>query len=389
MPQNDDATVPRLRRGSKVLVTGATGFIGGRLVERLLEHHDAEVRCTIRDINRTGRLRSVELVQVDLCNADDVNRAVNGIDYVFHCAYDWQSRRQNINGLRNIVNACLANSVDRLVHVSTFAVYLPCSEGPITEDSPDGDRWDGYVDTKLDLEKIVFEATGKRGLAATIIQPTIVYGPFGIAWTNIPANQLAFGDVIIPDGGHGICNAVYIDDLVDGMFLAALSPVAIGERFLMSGPTPVTWGAFYTEMARPLAAKPPTFWPREMIENSNRESYTKCLIKYLIKLVAHWKPARLALRAGRKAISERLRKVMGSSRVSNVRNGGREVFLPNRERLAFYCSTATVGSEKACLKLGYRPRFDFQSGMTVTGRYLKSRTRQERQYGLSRQPNEH
>jgi len=379
MPSDKDSMLPRLPRGSKVLVTGATGFIGGRLVERLLEQQGALVRCAIRDVSRAGRLGSAELVRVDFCNADDVDRAVNGVDYVFHCAYDWQSRRQNINGLRNILRACLAYSVSRLVHVSTFSVYQLLPDGPLVEEALDGDRWNTYVDTKLDLEKIVFEAVRKHGLPATIVQPTIVYGPFGIAWTTIPAEQLVFGEVILPDRGEGMCNALYVDDLVDGLFLAALSPAAIGERFLMSGPKPVTWGTFYTEMAHSLGVKPPTFRPHEMIENSSRESYLKYRIKHLVKLFAYWKPARLALRTGQGVILGRLQKMKRddprSSRDPNARreNEGREVFLPNRSLLAFYRSTATVGSEKARFKLGYSPRFDFQRGMALTSGFLESK----------------
>lgn len=370
---------PMLRRGSKVLVTGATGFIGGRLVERLLEQHDARIRCTIRGVNTTGRLRSslsVELVQIDLCNAAEVNRAVDSVDYVFHCAYDWQSRRQNINGLRNLIAACLANSIKRLVHVSTFAVYKT-PDGPLTEETPHRDRWNAYVDTKLDLENIVLEAVQKNHLPATIIQPTIVYGPFCVPWTITPAEELIFGNVVLPDREEGICNAVYVDDVVDALILAAMSPAAIGNRFLVSGPNPVTWEIFFTEIARSLEVKPPTFLPREQIARLTQESYLKRLTQRLIKLVARRKSVRLALRASRTAVSSTLQKVIRSNHPSSrdAQEGDRllrKVLPPRTDMLGLYCSRTTVGSEKARAKLGYRPRFDFQRGMALTSRYLKS-----------------
>ena len=112
---------------------------------------------------------------MDLRNGSEVNRAVKGVDYVFHCAYDWRSRSQNINGLRNIVEACASHSVKRLVHVSSFVVYDPFPDGPLTEEAPDGDRASVYVDTKLDLEKILFEAVRSRRVAASMVQPTIVW----------------------------------------------------------------------------------------------------------------------------------------------------------------------------------------------------------------------
>ena len=254
---NGDSAFPALPQASKILVTGATGFIGGRLVERLIDDHEAKVRCTIRDIGRAARIARlpVELVAADLGNAEDIDRAVDGVDYVFHCAYDTGTRRQNIDGLHNIIEACVTHSVRRLIYVSSCAVYEPFPDGPLTEESPDGDRSNVYVDTKLEMERMVLEASRKRGVPGTIVQPAIVYGPFCSPWTNTPAERLIFGDVILPDQGEGLCNAVYIDDVVDSLIAAAVSPAAIGERFLISGPQPVTWAVFFSEIARALGTK--------------------------------------------------------------------------------------------------------------------------------------
>ena len=188
------ATHSVLPPNSKVLVTGATGFIGGRLVERLLKEHGAWVRCAIRGSGRQARLGRlpVELVCVDQCDAGQIDAVVGGVDYVFHCAHDAQSRRQNIDGLRNLMVACSAHSVRRLIHVSTFAVYEPFPDGPLTEEVRDGDRSNGYVNVKLDLEKMIFDAVKDRGLAATIIQPAIVYGPFSSPWTQLSGRDVAF-----------------------------------------------------------------------------------------------------------------------------------------------------------------------------------------------------
>jgi nucleoside-diphosphate-sugar epimerase len=380
-PPAPDVTLPRLQGGSTVLVTGATGFIGGRLVEQLIQQGDLRVRCIVRNVSSTDRLGRlpVELLQMDLRNRDEMNRAVNGVDYVFHCAYDWRSRRQNIDGLRNIVEACASHSVKRLVHVSTFSVYEPFPDGPLTEESPNGDRASDYIDTKLDLEEIIFAAVRNRHVAAAIVQPTIVYGPYSVPWTIDPAEHLIFGDVILADGDQGVCNAVYIDDLVDGLILAAVSPAAVGERFLMSGPRPVTWATFFTEIAHVLGTKPPQFWPSERIQRhkeqveKSAQKNPKDLIKIavspkrLLKVIVGWKPARKALEASYEvlpaSLKKGIRRFLGSSR--NRTRGG--IFLPQ----SIYSSKATVGSEKAQLKLGYKPRFDFQRGTELTGRYLK------------------
>ena len=371
---NTDVALPRLPHGSKVLVTGATGFIGGRLVERLVQQQDVQVRCIIRDSVRTARLGHlpVELVHTDLSNAHGITRAVKGVNYVFHCAYDWHSHRQNINGLRNLVEACATHSVSRLVHVSTFSVYEALPDGLLTEEAPDGDRSNKYVDTKLDLEEIIFDAVHNRGLASTVVQPTIVYGPFCAPWTNRPAEMLIFGDVVLPDFGEGLCNAVYIDDLVDGLILAAISPAAVGERFIMSGPKPVTWATFFTEMARALGTKPPQFWPPERIAKTYEVGLLKRLTKIvlnpkrLLKIVVGWNPARRVLKAACDALPGPLRKMVFSYYSVGIRTHG-EIFLLD----ASYSWKVTAGSKKARLKLGYNPHFDFPRGMELTGRYLR------------------
>jgi nucleoside-diphosphate-sugar epimerase len=361
----------RLPQGSKVLVTGATGFIGGRLAERLVAEQGVHVRCIVRDIAsaaRIGRL-PVELVRADLNDAVELKRAVGGTDYVFHCAYDVRSRRQNINGLRNLIEACSIHSVRRLVHVSTFAVYEPFADGPLTEESPFGGQSSPYSSTKLELEKMILDAARNRGISATIIQPSIVYGPFCKPWTDAPAEMLIFGDVILPDNGEGLCNAVYVDDVIDGLILAAVSPLAVGERFIISGSQPVTWATFFTEMARALGAKPPKFWAYAKIAEANRVRVSDP--KRLIRAAMGWNPLRRLLQAGVESVPGPLRtRLMGHFSRSGQRYVG-ETFIPNQQALALYSSKAVARSEKARSVLGYSPHFDFQRGMALTGRYLE------------------
>lgn len=375
--RSDGLELLALPRGSKVLVIGATGFVGGRLVERLVEGHCAKVCCTVRNVGRAARVARlpVELVGVDLSNADEIHHAVDGIDYVFHCAHDTGARRQNIDGLRNIIEACVAHSVRRLIYVSSCAVYEPFPNGPLTEESPDGDRSNVYIDTKLEMERLIFEASRNRGLPGTIVQPAIVYGPFCSPWTNTPAERLLFGDVILPDLGEGLCNAVYIDDVVDSLILAAVSPAAIGERFLISGPEPVTWAAFFTEIAYALGAKPPKFWPYHRIAEASLGTFQNFLTaaldpKRLIRTVARWNPVRHVLQASLDAMPDPLRMRIMRYYSGSGKRRARQIFLPSREALVLYRAKAVVSTAKAQSRIGYKSQFDFQRGMTLTGRYL-------------------
>src|SRR5581483_5096919 len=151
---------PSLPAGSKVLVTGATGFIGGRLAECLAEEHGAKVRCLIRNFGHATRMARipVEIMPADLADAEQIDKAVVGMDYVVHCAYDGRSRVQNLAGIQNLIAACVKHKVRRLVYVSTFSVYEPFPDGALSEETRDGDRSWIYVRSKLEMEAEVFKA---------------------------------------------------------------------------------------------------------------------------------------------------------------------------------------------------------------------------------------
>jgi nucleoside-diphosphate-sugar epimerase len=292
-----------------------------------------------------------EIVPADLTDAQSIDKAIEGVDYVIHCAHDFRSRPQNVTGLENIIAACARHKVRRLVYVSTFSVYEPFPDGRVSEETPDGDKSWVYVRSKLDMEAQVLAAVRERHVPATIVQPTVVYGPFSKPWTNAPAENLIYGTVVLPDRGEGLCNAVYIDDLVDGLILAATRQEAVGERFIISGPEPVTWRTFFGTFADALGTGQPEYWPAERIAKSNQGLMRDIKLvarnpKRIIQIIVRWYPARQALQAGLDSMPEPLK---GLVMKHYFGSGGRK---PGR-------------------LLGYEPRWDFSSGMEPTRRYLE------------------
>ena len=89
---------------------------------------------------------------------------------------------------------------------------------------------------------------------ATVLQPTAVYGPYGGVWTERVLTALRTGRVILVDGGRGLANHVYVDDLVSAMLLAAVEPAAVGEAFLVSSAEPATWQELYGAFERMIGA---------------------------------------------------------------------------------------------------------------------------------------
>src|SRR5581483_264428 len=169
----------------------------------------------------------------DVTHAADVERAMTGCDYVFHCAYGnagFVSDRTaiNIEGTQIVMDAAARLSPRRVVYLSTAAVYGSPPDGPFDESAPRAPaKGDFYAESKTEAERRAMQAAA-RGVPVTVIQPTVVYGPFSTIWTTLPLNNLKRHREILIDGGIGSCNSVYIDDLVTAMLLASVTDAACG-----------------------------------------------------------------------------------------------------------------------------------------------------------------
>lgn len=389
MPQ---PALPAVAPGTKVVITGATGFIGGRLAERLLEQ-GAEVRCLVRSIGTAVRLARlpVDIRKVDLADGDAVTEALEGVDLVFHCAYDPRSAAQNLTGTRNLIAACLARKAKRFVYTSTFSVYEPFPDGPLSEETRDGDKSWVYTRTKLELEQAVLNAVRTQGLLGTIVQPTIVYGPFSRPWTIAPAEMLLYGTVILPDRGEGLCNAVHVDDVVDAMILASQRPEAVGERFIISGPEPVTWGCFFESFASALRVAGPVYRPAADIarENSGLLHDIKLVArnpKKIVQIAVRAPAVRSLLQAGLDALPKPAYDLVSRLYFGDGSRPTGVVHLPDPQLLRLYAAKASVDSGKARRLVGYAPRYDFGRGMAATALFLEWAFGAQRRAGRAAEP---
>jgi len=356
-----------------VLVTGATGAIGCRLVEKLVLEQGAKVRCLVRNYNRCARIARfpVETVLAQLDDKEGLDAAIAGCDVVFHCAYEWVAQKANITAAGLIADACQRHGA-RLVHVSTMAVYFPLPDGPVDEGARSEPNGKLYTDTKIAIEALVLDRVKNHRLEAAIVQPAIVYGPFGAIWTDVPVKNLLAGEVVLPEDAVGLCNAVYIDDVADAMILAAERKEAVGERFLVSGPRPVTWHAFYAAFEEAIGAKSVTLLPVAEIRRQNKNLVANLkLILNEPKRLAQWPPLRKLLLFVYGKLGSGIRQK--ALKLYHFRRKGapREVFLPDEEQLALFSSRAEIRIDKARRLLGYEPAFDFDEGMRLTRAYVQ------------------
>ncbi|MFH8344352.1 NAD-dependent epimerase/dehydratase family protein [Streptomyces sp. NPDC018045] len=243
--------------GRTIAVTGASGFIGGRVVERLVLGTDAHVRPVVRGFGRVARLSVLPQERMafrgaDLLDVESLRAAFEGCDTVVHCGFgsagDEAARwAATVDGTANVLAAAKAAGVRRVVHLSTIDVYDTTSAPEVTEatayraeDASDRE----YEQQKLAAEKAVIAAHGD-GIETVVLQPGVVYGPWGGQWTGAQLDRPAGDFAVLPGRDGGVCNAVYVDDVVDAVLLAAASERAAGERFLIGNEEEVDWGRFF------------------------------------------------------------------------------------------------------------------------------------------------
>lgn len=238
----------------KVLLTGASGFIGGRLRDKLLGDN-----VDVLAIRRPGsppakKGRSVEAAYEDLSGLEKIIAAEKP-DYVLHVAgatkgvtYD-DFRQANVVPTQHLLDALRKEhpSVKRFVHISSLASYGPSSAAnPHTEKS-ERRPIEFYGQSKLEAERVV--ESMRADLPWTIIRPSGVYGPGDADYLNL-FREVEKGRNVYFGNRKRWFSAIYVDDLVDAILLATTHDNAVGQGFFVCDGKPVTWETFQETMVR-------------------------------------------------------------------------------------------------------------------------------------------
>lgn len=241
----------------KILVTGASGFVGGAYVRRFRGADGV----TLHGVGRR-RLDDPDYTAIDLSQRIDLPFEPDVVLHAAARASPWgtraEYRRQNVEATRQVIDYCCRRGLPRLVYVSSSSVfYRECHQLGLTEDSPIGpDFVNDYAATKYDGECLVRAYPG----AWTIVRPRAVFGPGDtVLFPRILAAATRGRLPLIDTGGEpAIGDVIYIDTLSDYLHAAVTSPDAVGRAFNLTNNQPVTIWPFLLDVFDRLGLPRPT-----------------------------------------------------------------------------------------------------------------------------------
>ena len=248
----------------KVLVTGAHGFIGSHLVDKLLAE-GASVRALVSPWgqleNLAGVLDRLELVRADITQPETLRGVCDGIELVYHAAarvadYGPESAfwQVNVQGTKNVLREAERAGVKRLVLVSSIAVHRYSG---FRDADPRLRPRDGTINAYARSKIAAEDMLQRVGLEAVVVRPGLwPFGPHDPNFRRV-AEALKKGMFPLVGGGHAVLNTAYSENLVAGLWLAGTVPQAAGQTYVLADAGAPTWQDVFSELTRLLHAPEP------------------------------------------------------------------------------------------------------------------------------------
>ena len=310
----------------RVFITGAHGFIGRRLAERYRER-GIEVRGV--DVSDGDGV-----VAGDVSRPGDWQRHAEGADLVLNTAAvltlagdPAEVWNVNVLGTRMALDAAVSAGARRFVQFSSVLAFSWTFPDGVDERYPVRPNGAPYVDTKVASEQVVLQAHAAGEIEVTVVRPGDVWGPRSRPWTILPVEMAKQGKFMLPRGG--IFSPVYVDNLVDGVLLAAERDEGAGQVFTLTDGVGVPNEEFFGHLFRMLGKEGPRVLPRRALT---------------------------PLAAG----------VDVFSRVSRRENE------MNANAVQYLARTGTYSIQKARRVLGYEPRVSLEEGFRRTEAWLRA-----------------
>ena len=320
---------------SEILITGATGFLGGSLAGELLKT-GRSVRILTRNKDKAAALSGAEIVEGDVTRKETLGKAFRGVNTVFHFAgmlggaavADEVYEELNYGGTVNAVDCALENGVSLFVHCSSAGVQGPIDDPPADESYPYAPS-NIYESTKARAEQYVLQAFKERNLPAVVIRPEFVYGPGDTHVLGL-FRAIKKGMFVVFGRGDSLLHPTYIDDCTGAFLLCLEKKGPVGEVFIIAGEKAVTVAELADTMAEALGVR---------------------------------RPPRVPLILGR----------MGAAVMETA--AGIFPFSPplTRARVKFFTENRSFNIDKAGRMLGYTPRYTLREGVEKTVRWYREK----------------
>lgn len=324
----------------RYLITGATGFVGGHLAEACVSRGLA-VSTIARPGSDTSLLDrlGVTIHRGDLTDTDTVRKAVDSADVVVHCAAKVgdrgaveEYRAVNVDALRGLLDAGKGRPLHRFVHMSSLGVYEARHHYGTDESEPlPATHIDGYTTTKVEAEHLVMQYYRDHQIPVVVLRPGFVYGPRDKVVLPRLIQRMSTKKIHYLGGDRRALNTIYIDNLVDAVFLAVDSPNAVGQVYNLTDGEFVSKRRFIEAVADEMGLKK-----------------SKQILPRWLAAIIVWVLRRQIVRAG----------TTGKSPVTHA-------------QFKFLLLNLDFSIEKAKRELGYQPRVGFDEGIHRTMAWYK------------------
>ncbi|MGY4368180.1 nucleoside-diphosphate-sugar epimerase [Bradyrhizobium sp. LB1.3] len=342
----------------KVVVFGASGFVGGWICEELNALGGIDLHACVRRWAASARIarRGIKMSQVDLDSGDDLLPVLSGADAVINAAVPSSASEPTL-ALR-LYEACAQAGVPRFVQFSSAAVYGDLV-GDVNEEkvSP----IDEYGLGKVKMERLLLDAAAKGGPQLTILRPSIVYGPFSESWTVRYAQRIARGRWRgLGVFGEGTCNLIHAHDVARAAILAATSSVTPGSHVLnINGPEVVSWNEYIERFGDAL----------------NVQDRVTPSAMHLSAMISGTEFLRVGGKFLKTHFNSLFRKIGASGRAGPAVVAGAKSaadLYPNRSELQLIRRRVTYNSERAVHELDFRPSISLLDGLKQSAEWCRS-----------------
>ena len=249
---------------NKVLVTGASGFVGTYLVKQLIQQK-VPVRAMVRDAYKGVALEEMgaEVVLADMTDKESLRKAVDGIKGIYHIASIFRQaglpesefRDVNAKGTQRLFDVAIEAGVERIIHCSTVGVLGHVEHPPADENTP-YNPGDMYQRTKMEGEQIALDYYRTDKMQGVVIRPAMIYGP-GDSRTLKLFKMIAQKQFFYVGKGNALVHWIDVRDLVKAFILAMKKSVLNGEVYIIAGEKAVPLNYFVEMISQQLRLDPP------------------------------------------------------------------------------------------------------------------------------------